>query len=256
MSPFRRGLTLAATLAVLTFLARLPGVLAHTVATSIYCEHLQYIIVKRIARTGLNDASSHAAADSETECLVVESAAELRRLASEIPPAFRDSVGDLERRLAQGCVVCLARRPRSDGIGKTVVGYEVAEPGVFSALGRRLILPADVIFSHWVEVLPACRGQRIHGLLFATRDAYFGQRGGRILCGVVAPKNEASRKALQRDGAAIVGIVRRVALFRSLIVWGPALDHIEAALGVAPGTSRAEAEKAFDVPNALRNIKA
>ena len=99
-----------------------------------------------------------------------------------------------------------------------MVGYEIAERGIFSALGRRIAVPSDVIFSHSVEVLPAYRGQRIHRLLFSTRDAYFRARGGRIVCGVCAPNNKASLRALRRDGAAIVGTVERISLLRVFVL--------------------------------------
>jgi len=89
---------------------------------------------------------------------------------------------------------------------------------VFSALGRRMAVATDVVFSHWAEVVPAHRGRRIHGLLFAARDAYFRPRGGRIVVGVCARRNRASLRALRRDGAVVVGCVGQLAVL-SLIVW-------------------------------------
>jgi hypothetical protein len=84
----------------------------------------------------------------------------------------------------------------------------------------------DVIFSHYVEVLPACRGQRIHRLLFSTRDAYFRQRGGRVVCGVCEPQNHASLQALRRDGALIVGVVERIAVLRVFVMSYTPFDRI------------------------------
>jgi GNAT superfamily N-acetyltransferase len=139
-------------------------------------------------------------------------------IAKDIGTSFRDSAEDLRARVAAGCVLCIARRPRCPGSGKEIVGYEIAERGIFSALGRRTPVADDVIFSHYVEVLPRYRGQRIHRLLFSTRDAWFAQRGGRVVCGVCEPQNQASLRALRRDGAVIVGMVERVALLRVFVM--------------------------------------
>jgi len=51
-----------------------------------------------------------------------------------------------------------------------------------------------------------------------TRDAYFRARGGRVVCGVCAPHNKASLRALRRDGAAIVGTVERISLLRVFVL--------------------------------------
>jgi GNAT superfamily N-acetyltransferase len=214
------------------FPARMLGHAARAITSSLFSRQLQYITVKRL---DVADAPI-TAADRDIECLVVDSPDALEAVAPEIPATFRDSVDELRKRVAQGCVVCLARRPREDGTGKEVVGYELAERGVFSALGRRNALPAEVIFSHYAEVLPACRGQRIHRRLFATRDAYFRERGGKILCGVVAPKNRASLQALGRAGHVVAGTVERIALFRVLVLCDTPWDRIQDALQAAGGT--------------------
>jgi GNAT superfamily N-acetyltransferase len=173
---------------------------------------------------------------------MVDSPRLLEAFAPEIPKTFRDSVEELRRRVAQGCVLSLARRARLDGTGWDVIGYELAERGIFSALERRTPVAADVIFSHWSEVLPAFRGQRVHGLLFATRDAYFRARGGRVVVGVCAPWNRASLKALHRDGAVIAGAVERIDLLRGRLTWETPWARIEAALrGEAPPSRIAKA---------------
>jgi len=192
---------------------------------SLYSRQLQWITVKRL------DAPDPALPpDPETECFVVDSLPAFDAVAPEIPPAFRDSVKALEARVARGCVVCLARRPRKDGGGQVVVGYEIAERGIFSALGRRKALGGDVVFSHYAEVLPTYRGQRIHRRLFAARDEYFRQRGGKILCGVVAPHNRASLHALARAGHQVVGTVARVSVLRVVVVWQTPWERITRAL--------------------------
>jgi GNAT superfamily N-acetyltransferase len=167
---------------------------------------------------------------SDTECLMVDSVEALQAVGWEIPESFRDSGMELGKRVRRGCVVCLARRLRTDGPGNEVIGYEISERGVFSALGRRIIVADDVVFSHYAEVLPEYRGQRIHGLMFATRDAYFRERGGRVVAGVCLPDNAASLHALRRDGAFIAGIVERISLLRGRFVWDTPIAHIDTAL--------------------------
>ena len=200
------------------------GQLGRTVTASVFARQRQYITLKHI-RTG-GDPAAPVGQDGSTECVIVDSPDALDAVAADICASFRDSVDALRARVARGCVVCLARRPRTDGRGSVVVGYELSERGIFSALGRRIAVPSDVIFSHYVEVLPAYRGQRIHRLLFATRDAYFRARGGRVVCGVCAPHNQASLRALHRDGAAIVGTVERISVLRIFVLSYTPFDRI------------------------------
>jgi hypothetical protein len=185
--------------------------------------------------------------DGEIECVVADSLAALAALAPRFPPEFRDSGRKLQRRLAQGCVVSLARR-RDDSAVSHVVGYELAERGVFSALGRRRPVSADVVFSHWAEVLPAYRGRRIHALLFATRDAYFGTRGAKIVVGVVSPKNRASLRALQRAGSLVAGSVERIELCGGALTWETPWEGIDRVLQAATATTRAAV--VVDIPPA------
>jgi GNAT superfamily N-acetyltransferase len=199
-----------------------------TLAGAVYCRRRQYITVKRLDRVDAVTASHPD--DGITTCLVADSLDTLRAVASEIPSTFRDSVAELEKRVTEGCVVSLARRPRHDGRGMEVVGYELAERGVFSALDRRYAMALEVVFSHWAEVLPACRGQRIHGRLFAARDAYFRARGALMVCGVCAPRNRASLRALHRDGAVIVGAVTRTTCLGRALVWETPWERIESVL--------------------------
>ena len=207
----------------------------------VYSPLMQYITVKRLDLP--TPGAELPPVDTRTKCLVVDTVDALRAVASEIPTTFRDSVEELRRRVAMGCVVCLARRRRTDGAGYEVIGYELAERGVFSALGRRKAVAADVVFSHWAEVLPAYRGRRIHGLLFAARDAYFRPRGGAIVVGVCARWNRASLRALRRDGAVVVGRVRAISVLRRMIVWETPWHRIERALDV--GRRRGGAREAL-----------
>ena len=191
---------------------------------SVFSRQRQFITLKSLDA----DTGSQAAplTDGRTECVMVDSPEALDTLAAGICASFRDSVATLKARVARGCVVCLARRPRVNGAGSVVVGYEIAERGIFSALGRRITVSDDVIFSHYVEVLPEYRGQRIHRLLFSTRDNYFRQRGGRVVCGVCAPHNHASLQALHRDGAIIVGTVERISVLRVFVLSYTPADRI------------------------------
>jgi len=208
--------------------ARVLSHVARDVAASICFHQRQYITLARLG--GPAPAALDATPpDARLACKVVDSLEAFHAVMREIPAAFRDSVDELARRVAHGCVLCLVRRHDGEG-GHEVIGYEIAERGVFSALGRRRPVAGDVIFSHYVEVLPAWRGRGIHRCLFATRDAYFHERGGRVVCGVVAPQNRASLRALRRAGHAVVGSVVRVSLGRGLFVWDTPWQHIVDAL--------------------------
>jgi len=205
--------------------SRVLRAVARWLLRSVYSRQRQLITLKRLDGHAARPPAIHG-----IECVIVDSPEALRALAPEIPGGFRDCVEELERRVTAGCVLCLARTKRDDGGGMTVIGYELAERGVFSALGRRVPVAPDVIFSHWAEVLPAHRGRRVHGLLFAARDAYFRRHGGAVVCGVCAPHNRASLRALRRDGAEVVGAVERVTLLRSFAVWQTPVERIEAAI--------------------------
>jgi len=197
--------------------------LARAVSTRVFSHQRQYITLKVLQHDA--GAVTSAAGQERTECLVVDSVAAFDAIAKEIGKSFRDSVTELRARVVNGCVLSVARRLRHDGRFE-VIGYEIAERGIFSALGRRMPVADDVIFSHYVEVLPPFRGQRIHRLLFSTRDAYFRQRGGRVVCGVCEPQNRASLQALRRDGAVIVGVVERIAVLRVFVLSYTPFDRI------------------------------
>ena len=77
------------------------------------------------------------ALDPRLESVVVESTKFLEPYRHEIPSSFRDSFARLKERLAQGCVLFLVRAPKEDGLGHEMIGYSLAERGVFSALGIR-----------------------------------------------------------------------------------------------------------------------
>ena len=167
----------------------------------------------------LGESNTQRTGSTGVECAILASVAGLQELAHEFPSGFRDSVDDLVQMISRGRVVTVARCRRADGAGSQVVGYEISELGVFSALKRRIQFERDVVFSHWAEVAPSFRGRRVHGALFAARDAYYRNLGGLLICGVCRPYNRASLKALLRDGAEVVGIVECIALFGFLRLW-------------------------------------
>ena len=208
--------------------ARVLSHVARDAAASICCHQRQYITLARLGGPPPADLDA-TPPDARLACMVVDSLEAFHGVMREIPAAFRDSVDELARRVAHGCVLCLVRRDDGE-TGHEVIAYEIAERGVFSALGRRRPVASDIIFSHYVEVLPAWRGRGIHRCLFATRDAYFRERGGRLVCGVVAPQNRASLRALRRADHAVVGSVVRVSLGRDLFVWDTPWQHIVDAL--------------------------
>jgi hypothetical protein len=199
---------------------------ARRIAGSIFYRQRQLITLQRILCGPPKSCLSH---DAGIRCVTVDSLDAIDAIADVFPTVFRDSVAQLRERVAQGCVLSVALRSPAEGRVE-VVGYELAERGVFSALGRRYPAPGEIVFSHWAEVLPQCRGQRIHARLFAARDAYFAPRGGRFVCGVVLPKNHASLRALHRAGSLVVGAVTRLTLFGRLVIWETPPERIARTL--------------------------
>src|SRR5688572_331069 len=97
--------------------------LVRALTTSVVSHQRQFITIKAL----YGDAAGAVPpkADGETECVVVDSLEGLDAVVADICASFRDSVADLRARIARGCVVCIARRPRSDGRPAEVVGYEI-----------------------------------------------------------------------------------------------------------------------------------
>jgi hypothetical protein len=196
--------------------------LLRTIALAIYSRQRQYITVQRVGTTG---SGSGPEVGRKVHCATLSSLESVDAIAHHLPADFRDSAEQLKNRVANGCVLTLAFT-HSDTGSLAIVGYELAERGVFSALGRRQPAPADAVFSHWAEVLPAYRGQRIHALLFAARDTYFLSRGATFVWGVVVPKNRASLQALRRAGSFVVGTVTRVSILCGFLVWETPVERI------------------------------
>jgi ribosomal protein S18 acetylase RimI-like enzyme len=166
------------------------------------------------------------------ECAVVESPEQIEAYEDEMPSSFRDSVESLKQRVAQGCVVFLARMPKQDGPGRQVVGYRLAEKGVFSALDLKGKVSQDILFIHYIEVLPAFRLQKIARFLVKASLEYCVARGLKKTLTVGSPLNQLSARAFRKDAAdrLDLGTVEKVSLLRGLIVWWTPWKKIERTL--------------------------
>lgn len=210
-----------------TGLRRLIG---RTLFTALYHREVQYILLKRVESQKAVSPAPGKEGGAGTECLIVESAAALQEVVREMPATMRDSVDTLKERLERGCAVILARRPRRSEAGQEVVGYNICERGVFSALGRKRKIASDILFAHYTEVLPEYRGQRIAEVISGAVDEYGRAHGLTKLCSVISPANQASLRAFLRAGYTIVGTVARVSILRGLFIWETPWERIEAAL--------------------------
>jgi GNAT superfamily N-acetyltransferase len=207
---------------------------------ALYQRDAQHIFVRRIPASGASIPRSEAAESLGVTCVFVESAAALRAIESEIPLSIRDSVDQLRQRLAQGCSVIVVRKPSR--AGHEVIGYGINEPGVFSALGRRGQLFPNVLFNHYLEILPEYRGQRIAHVMRIAMDEYCRMHGFTKRCTVVSPSNEASLRSNFRSGLVRVGMVARVSLLGGLFVWETPLETIRRAVQAADHQERPTAD--------------
>ena len=207
--------------------------LARAVLLSFYHRQAQYILMKAIENRAHVAPTNTAEEKIGIECLIVESAEALQAVAREIPTAIRDSADQMKKRLERGCLVILARRPHPSGTGHEVIGYGIYEPGVFSALGRRGKVSSDILFNHYLEVLPKYRGQRIADVMKRAIDEHCRAHGFKKRCTVISPSNEPSLRSDLRYGFTVVGTVVRVSLLRGLVVWETPWESIERALGVS-----------------------
>jgi ribosomal protein S18 acetylase RimI-like enzyme len=133
------------------------------------------------------------------ECVVVESPEAIEAYRDEIPSSFRDSAERLKQRLAEGCVVFLARLPKQNGQDRRVVGYRLAEKGVFSVLDLKSKVSHDILFIHYIEVLPAFRRQKVARFLVRASLEYCAAKGLKKTLTVGSPLNELSAKAFRQD---------------------------------------------------------
>jgi ribosomal protein S18 acetylase RimI-like enzyme len=168
----------------------------------------------------------------QLEHTVLESPDGIDFYADEFASSFRDSVAALKQRLAQGCVIFLARTPKPDGSGHQVVGYRLTERGVFSALGLKNKISPNILFIHYIEVLPEFRRQKIAIFLVRVTLEYCAAKGFAKTLTVGSPSNQLSARAFRvhPDGRQPLGDIHKVSLLRGLIVWRTPWRKIEKAI--------------------------
>lgn len=204
--------------------------IARKLIAPFYQREVQYILIQSIESQDAADPVNKEGDSSGTECLILESSESLCAVESEIPSSFRYSVADLKEHLAQGCIVFLARRPKNTGSGKEVVGYNISQRGVFSAFGRKRRISSDILFTHYTEVLPEHRGQRIQQILIRARIEYCQMNRLKKRCATVGTENRPSILAAMRVAPTIVGTIERVSVLGGLFVWETPWERIEEAL--------------------------
>lgn len=197
---------------------------------SIYRRDIQYVVAKDTEVVTPPPGSHSIKNRLDVDCKVVDSLDSLRTVWEDSSARFRDSVDDLARRLKQGCMVFLAC-PREQGKGAPkVVGYNICERGVFSALERKQQLSTDILFIHYVEVLEEYRGRRIQQLIDAAISEYCRANGVKKICAVISPDNLSSIRAHLSSGFEIVGKVQKVSVLRGFFVWETPWPRVEKAL--------------------------
>jgi hypothetical protein len=165
-----------------------------------------------------------------TQCVIIETAEELQRYASEFRLPFRDSVESLERRVEQGCVLILVRRVLEAGCGHEIVGYSIMERGGFSAAGIKGRLPQNTVFVHHTEVAVKYRGQRIAETISRARNEYCRANGIKKSFNAHTPSNSTSKRAFRKFGSRVLCYAVRVSLLRGLVRWSTPWKRIERAI--------------------------
>jgi hypothetical protein len=208
------------------------GVFQHAVRKLIaplyQCER-QYVTLRHVQEQDPLSALHKARDGMGTACILVESPAVLGEMELEMPSATLEHT--LRTRLQQGCIIFIACRPGKMGAGKTMVGYSACQRGVFSALGRTTRISSDVLFTHYTEVFPEYRGQRIQQLLLAVKEDYCRANKLQKICNVITIHNQPSLQNTLRAGYDIIGTVARVSVCRGLYVRETPWESIAAGLG-------------------------
>jgi hypothetical protein len=209
--------------------------LARALLAAFYHREVQYILVKKVASQEAVSPVPGEESGTGTECVIVESAAVLQEVVREMPATLRDSVEQLKARVEQGCLVLLAYRPPRSGVNRDLIGYMLCERGIFSALGRKGKISSDILFTHYQEVLPEYRGQRIADVMRRAPEVYCRAQGLTKRCAVVSSTNEPSIRSTLRSGYMIAGTVTRVSILRGRFTWETPWEKIEKVLrGFAP----------------------
>jgi hypothetical protein len=193
-----------------------------------YQKEVQYVWLRDPKRANSTVSPSSGAQGDETECIVLESLELFEHLRNQIPLPLATR---LETRLKEGCILFIAWRRPQDGLPRQLVGYSITQGGIFSALGRSCKVTSSILFTHYSEVLPGFRGQRVVGTLWDARDLYCRRNGYKKHCGVVSTDNLPSIRSLRRLGARIVGTTQRVRTVGANLRWEPSWEEIFEMIG-------------------------
>ena len=189
-----------------------------------------HIVVRNVDVADPETPSKHESGEFTIQCDVLETPSALLALEGEFPQSFRDSVGRLERRLHNGCVLFVLRVGNTSDKGKRIAGYSICQPGIFSAFGAVQRISSDILFSHYFEFLPEYRGRGLKTVLEEKRTEYCRMHRLRSICGVIASHNIASLKTSSRAGFKVVGAMRQVSILKGLVVWRTSWKTVEKAL--------------------------
>jgi len=203
--------------------------LLRVLITSIW--HREVVFIRGRIIEGLTFFGSNEEVDASTvECRTLQSPLAIEQVKQEIPASFRDSTDSLKKRLEEGCIVILARKQREGTQEHEVLGYLIAEKGVFSALGRKIKVGPDVLYFHYYEVLPAYRRKGIANLLVRAMEDYARSNGLRKYYALVSAKNPVARQILRGKSNEMLGKVERMSILRGLYVRETPWQEIEKTL--------------------------
>jgi ribosomal protein S18 acetylase RimI-like enzyme len=163
--------------------------------------------------------------------MILQFPSDIDAIKHEMPASFRDSPGRLKERLQEGCVVILAFTRRKEPDGLAILGYLIAEKGVVSALGRKRTVAPDVLYGHYIEVLPEYRQMGIANFLNRNMEEYARRNGLRKYYSVVSTGNRIAARILRTKSRENLGKVERVSILRGLYVRETSWEEIEKILG-------------------------
>jgi GNAT superfamily N-acetyltransferase len=163
-----------------------------------------------------------AADDGESECVVVQSLADLEAVAHEIPAGL--SYQRLRKALEASFLLICIRVSAPDRSGKQIVGYRICQRGVFSShlMPPRRISP-DFVFVRYAEVLPEYRGRRIAHKLKHYLYQYARRQNIRWSCGVISVTNAASitahLRAQEGSNPQVIATIDTFSFLGGRLVW-------------------------------------
>jgi ribosomal protein S18 acetylase RimI-like enzyme len=201
--------------------------LLRKLAASVWNREAVFVRGRTIGIQTPNGEKVHA---GPVEFLTLQSPSDIDAIARELPASFRDSPDRLKERLEEGCVVFLARALQKNPRRHEVVGYIIAEKGIFSALGRKRKVAPDVLYGHYIEVLPEYRRMGIANFLNRNMEEYARRNGLRKYYSTVSSKNRVATRILREKSRENLGKVERVSIFRGLYVWETPWEEIEKTL--------------------------